>query len=62
MKTEKQNKSNYDFKIETIKINPQTKWEREEKMLTYWNKDGKFSQPIYEDTNVEALIQALSNI
>jgi hypothetical protein len=54
-----QNKMNYDFKIETIKINPQTKWEREEQVLTYWTKNGKMTQPIFDDTDVEAVIAAL---
>jgi hypothetical protein len=58
--TKQQNEMNYDFKIETIKINPQTKWEREEQILTYWTKNGKMSQPIYEETNVEELIKSLS--
>ena len=51
---------NYDFKIETIKINPQTKWEREERVITYWTENGKMSQPILDDTDIEAVIAALS--
>ena len=51
---------NHDFKIETIKINPNTKWERTEKVLTYWTENGKMSQPIYEDTDVDAIINALN--
>jgi hypothetical protein len=53
---------NYDFKIETIKINPNTKWERTEQVLTYWTENGKMSQPIYEDTDVNVIINSLSSI
>ena len=55
-------KKNWDFRIETIKINPQSKWEYEAKILTFWDKAGKHSMRIYEDTDVDIIIQSLSNM
>ncbi len=52
---------NHDFQIKTTTINAGTKWERIEKVLTYTDGRGdNYSMPIYEDTNVEELINSLS--
>lgn len=50
---------NYDFKVEITKINPNTKWERVEMMLTWWNVNGKQSMPIGEDDVVNLMISEL---
>lgn len=52
---------NHNFQIEEYKINIGTKWERTEKMLTWWGKMGKETMPLFEDSNVEALIEGIKN-
>lgn len=50
---------NYDFQLETIKVNPNTKWERIETILTWWGVNGKQSMPVDEDDDVNVIIEGL---
>ena len=59
MKTEQV--KNHNFQIEEYKINIGTKWERTEKMLTWWGKMGKETMPLFDDSNVEAIIVGIKN-